>query len=121
MEKLSFKTFVWPQNPEVYREETSRGAVYEKNEDGEDVFMGMGHLKRTITGSGVFLGAGAVSQYQKLEKLFGETTPGDLGHPMWGIRYCYFTGLELTQEPSEDCVRYRFTFQQAMANGVLPK
>ncbi len=121
MEKLSFKTFVWPQNPHTYQEENVREPVYEKNENGEDVFQGMGYLKRTITGSGVFLGDTAFSQYQKLEALFGETTPGDLEHPVWGIRYCYFTGLELTQEPKENCVSYRFTFQQAMANGVLPK
>lgn len=121
MEKMSFKTFVWPQNPHTYHEETTREAVYEKDEEGEDVFQGMGLMKRTITGSGAFFGEEAFSQYQKLEKLFEETTPGDLEHPVWGIRYCYFTGLELTQEPKENYVSYRFTFQQAMANGVLPK
>ena len=40
---------------------------------------------------------------------------------MWGIRYCYLTGLELTQEPKENCVAYKVVFQQAMANGILPK
>lgn len=121
MEKMSFKTFVWPQNPHTYHEETSREAVYEKNEAGEDVFQGMGFLKRTITGEGVFFGETAFAQYQKLEKLFEETAPGDLEHPVWGIRYCYFTGLEMTQEPKENYVSYKVTFQQAMANGVLLK
>lgn len=121
MEKMSFKTFVWPQNPHTYHEETTREAVYEKNEAGEDVFQEMGLMKRTITGEGVFFGETAFAQYQKLEKLFEETTPGDLEHPVWGIRYCYFTGLEMTQEPKENYVSYKVTFQQAMANGVLPK
>ena len=52
MEKMSYKTFVWPQNPHFYHEETSREAVYEKNEAGEDVFKGMGLMKRTITAEG---------------------------------------------------------------------
>ena len=121
MEKMSYKTFVWPQNPHFYHEETSREAVYEKNEAGEDVFKGLGLMKRTITAEGVFFGEGASSQYQKLEKLFEITEPGDLEHPVWGIRYCYLTGLELTQEPKENCVAYKAVFQQAMANGSLPK
>lgn len=121
MEKMSFKTFVWPQNPRRYQEETSRDAVYEKNEADEDVFRGMGLMKRTITCEGAFFGEGAFAQYQKLEKLFEETTPGDLEHPVWGIRYCYLTGLELTQEPKENYVSYKATFRQALANGILPK
>ena len=42
-------------------------------------------------------------------------------HPIWGIRYCYFTGLELTQEPKENVVSYKFTFTQALTNGTVPK
>ena len=121
MDYLSYKTFVWPRNPHTYKEESVREGVYEKNSAGEDVFQEMGLLKRTITGSGVFCGDTAFADYQALEKLFSETTPGNLEHPVWGIRYCYFTGLEMTQEPKENCISYKFEFRQALTNGVLPK
>ena len=54
-------------------------------------------------------------------RLFEQRDPGNLEHPLWGIRYCYFTGLEMTQEPKENYVAYKFTFQQALTNGYLPK
>jgi len=47
--------------------------------------------------------------------------PGDLTHPVWGIRYCYLTRLELTQEPREHVVSYEFEFTQADANGQILK
>jgi len=120
MDSLSFKTFVWPQNPHTYQEELVREPNY-RTQDGQSVYTGMGELKRRITGSGVFYGEGAFDQFKKLAKLFESTTPGNLEHPVWGIRYCYFTGLEMTQEPKENYVSYRFTFTGALTNGVVPK
>ena len=55
------------------------------------------------------------------QELLEDETPGNLEHPLWGIRYCYFTGLELTQEPKENVVDYKFTFTQALTNGIVPK
>lgn len=121
MEKMQFKTFIWPRNPHTYRETCIREPIYEKNQLDEMVFMGMGPRKRTVTGSGVFVGSGAFDSFRSLEALFEEKTPGMLAHPVWGNRYCYFTGLELTQEPKENYVSYEFTFQQADNNGNLPK
>ena len=121
MEKLSYKTFVWPQNPHTYREECFRDGEYQKNDAGEDVFQKMGLMSRTITGEGVFFGETAYADFRALAKLFDDADPGNLEHPLWGIRYCYFTGLELTQEPKENCISYKFTFRQALTNGVLPK
>lgn len=120
MDFLSYKTFVWPQNPHTYKEELVREPQY-YTLNGETYFDGMGDMKRVITGSGVFYGEGAFTQFKKLAALFEESTAGNLEHPIWGIRYCYFTGLELTQEPQEDCVSYKFTFTGALSNGVVPK
>lgn len=121
MEKLSYKTFVWPTNPHTYQEESIREGEYSKDDAGNDVFEGMGYLKRIITGSGAFFGETAAADFRKLAALFEETTAGNLEHPLWGIRYCYFTGLEMTQEPKENYIAYKFTFQQALTNGYLPK
>lgn len=120
MDYLSYKTFVWPQNPHTYKEELAREPQY-YTQDGVAYFNGMGDMKRIITGSGVFYGEGAFAQFKKLAALFEESTAGNLEHPIWGIRYCYFTGLELTQEPQEDCVSYKFTFTGALTNGTVPK
>ena len=120
MDFLRYKTFVWPQNPHTYQEICTRDPQY-ITENGVAYFDGMSERKRVITGSGVFYGEGAFNQFKKLAALFEETTTGNLEHPIWGIRYCYFTRLELTQEPKEDCVSYRFTFTGALANGIVPK
>ena len=120
MDFLSFKTFVWPQNPTTYREVATRTPEY-YTQDGETYFQGMSDLKRTISGSGVFYGADAYEQYLKLQKLMNEISAGNLAHPIFGIRYCYLTLLEVTQEPKENYVSYRFEFTQALLNGEIPK
>ena len=81
----------------------------------------MSDLKRTITGSGVFYGDNAYTEYKKLQKLAEDMSAGNLEHPIFGIRYCYFTLLEVTQEPKENYVSYRFEFTQAKQNGEVPK
>lgn len=120
MDYMSYKTFVWPNNPHTYREEYAREPQYSTVE-GVASFDGMGQMKRIISGSGVFFGENAYESFRDLAKLFEDEEPGNLEHPVWGIRYCYFTGLELTQEPREDYVSYRFAFTCALTNGEVPK
>lgn len=120
MEKLRFKTFVWPVNPKEWSEETVREPVYEKNALDEQIFQGLGPLKRVIIGSGAFSGTQAHSQYAQLAALLEETVPGILNHPHWGERNVFFTGLQMSQEPREDYVAYRFEFRQADENGNIP-
>ena len=120
MNFLSYKTFVWPQNPHTYREVAIRTPVY-YTQDGVTYFEGMSSLKRTITGSGVFYGEDAYDQYKKLQLLMDDMSAGNLEHPIFGIRYCYLTLLEVTQEPKENYVSYRFEFTQAKLNGEVPK
>lgn len=120
MDKLSFKTFVWPQNPHTYRETYLREPVYIRNDLGYTVFDSMGDMKRTVTGQGVFFGDTAFESFRTLAALFEEKTTGTLTHPLWGSRLVWFTGLELTQEPKEDYVSYSFTFREADSDGVVP-
>lgn len=120
MNFLSYKTFVWPHNPHTYREVTTRTPEY-YTQDGETYFKGMSGLKRTISGSGVFYGEDAYDQYKKLQRLAEESSAGNLEHPIFGIRYCYLTLLEVLQEPKENYVSYRFEFTQALTNGEIPQ
>lgn len=119
MDKLTYKTFTWPQNPHTYKEEYIREPHY-ITVDHVTYYESMGQMQRIITGSGTFFGENAISDFQKLAKLFEEKDAGNLQHPLWGIRFCYFTGLELTQEPAKDRISYRFQFTQALTNGEVP-
>ena len=89
--------------------------------DGVTYYDGMGEMQRIISGSGVFFGENAFEHFRSLAELFEEKDAGNLEHPVWGIRYCYFTGLELTQEPKDNCVSYKFEFTGALTNGQVPK
>lgn len=120
MANLQYKTFVWPQNPSTYSERVLRTPVYEEAADGTISFTGLSGVKRTITGSGVFTGPNAASTYQKLEALATRPAPGDLIHPVWGTRNCYLTELEMTQEPCQNVIHYRFTFTWADENNNIP-
>ena len=120
MGKMSYKTFRWPRNPHTYKEEYIRQPHY-VTVDGKAYFTEMGAMQQVITGSGTFFGETAYEDFRRLAELFEDGTPGNLEHPLWGIRYCYFTGLELTQEPRENCISYQFTFTVASTNGQIPK
>lgn len=117
---LTYKTFTWPVNPHTYRDEMVRLPRYETAEDMEN-FVGMSPVIRRITGSGAFYGEGAYQNLLTLAEIFQDVTPGYLEHPVWGRCYCYFTELELTQEPRKNYVSYRFTFTGALSNGDIPK
>ncbi len=121
MDKLVYKTFTWPQNPERYQQNYVREPEYTKNTSGDTVFSGMGVMKRTFTGSGCFTGSTAYAKFLELAEVFADAASGSLVHPIWGTYKCYFTELELTQEPRSDYVAYRFTFREADSSDAIPK
>lgn len=121
MDKLKFKEYVWPQNPEVFRCSFLREPVYEKDYTGQVVFTGMGPQKLTITGNGSFFGASAYTDFQNLKGLFADKAPGELVHPVMGTFQVYLTELEASQEPRTDYVAYSFAFREADSDGVIPK
>lgn len=98
-----------------------REPVYTKNAAGNNVYSGMGPVKRTVTGTGVFFGATAYEDFQKLLALYNEEGCGALVHPVWGTYNMHFTELELTQEPKGNYVSYKFEFREADANGAIPE
>lgn len=120
MEKLIYKTFSWPQNPDALQHSYVREPVYVKDDNGNTVFSGMGAGKLKITGSGVFFGTSAYADFRKLIALFEDGSSGTLYDPTWGNYNAYLTELELTQEPKSNYVAYRFEFTRADANGAIP-
>ena len=121
MDKLKFKDFTWPENPERYRVESEREPVYGLNEEGVVGFTGLGPRKRVITGSGCFHGSDAYTNFKALEALTADASAGSLVHPVWGTVTAFFTGLTLEQEPKADYVAYSFTFREADSDGGIPK
>ncbi len=117
---LQYKTFVWPNDPETYRENCVRDPQY-ITVDGVPTYIGMSKMKRVISGNGVFFGEQAYEKYLELVGVFGDSEPGDLVHPDFGTRLCYFTGLEMTQEARENCVSYKFEFTGSRPDGEVPK
>lgn len=120
MEKITYKEFVWPQNPHTYQDSFLRVPMY-KTVDGDDFFAGLSVTRRTITGKGVFYGTGAYDRFRELAEVFADATPGYLNHPVWGRCYCYLTDLRMNQETRPNYVSYEFTFTGALPNGDIPK
>lgn len=121
MTSMQFKTFVWPRNPETYREELQRTPLYQQTADGTVQFQGLGPLRRTITGAGAFTGPQAYPQFKALRALLDETTAGLLTHPVWPGGQVFFTELKLTQGAQPEYVAYEFTFQAADKGGGIPR
>jgi len=121
LETLKYKDFTWPTNPHTYGEERILEPEYSKDSLGNDVYNGMKPVQLVITGAGAFYGEDAVKNFKILASYFLDEEPGDLIHPIWGTRYCYFTNLKMTQAPKEDYIAYEFTFEQSQANGFLPR
>ena len=118
---MQFKNFIWPMNPHTYKEERILEPEYSRDSNGNDVFNGMKPVQLVISGAGAFWGENALEDFRNLASCFMEDEPGDLVHPLWGTRYCYFTKLKMTQEPKEDYIAYEFTFEQSQSNGFLPR
>lgn len=121
MDNLRYKTYTWPYNPTTYTESLQRNPVYALTSEGTYVFAGIGGMKRVITGSGAFFGENACKEFKALLAVAEQTGTGELVHPVWGTRECYFTCLEMTQEPRENYIPYRFTFTCVDSEGNIPR
>ena len=121
MSNLFFRGYVWPQNPETYRQSFVREPVYVKDEAGNVSFVGLGLLKRVVTGSGAFYGADAYENFRELAALCDNAAAGALTHPAFGTVQAFLTKLEMTQQPRADYVAYSFTFQVADDQGAIPQ
>ena len=120
MDRMSFKTFVWPENPEIFRIRAVRNPRYSVSDTADYVYEGLGPMCRIISGSGVFCGTYAVQNYNALQVMMGNGTVGELKHPLWGTMKAYLTGLEMEMEGREGYIAYSFTFREADENGMIP-
>lgn len=107
---MRFKNYIWPHNPRVYEIGFTRKMASQHVPFGRSVLSGLGMDCRVLRGEGEFVGAGAYREFQKLATVFYEESPGILVHPVWQTANAWFVELSVQQEPTEDYVRYGFTF-----------
>lgn len=107
---MRFKNYIWPHNPRVYEIGFERKMASRHVPFGRSVLSGLGMDHRVLRGEGEFVGEGAYREFQKLATVFYEESPGILVHPVWQTANAWFVELSVRQEPTEDYVRYGFTF-----------
>ena len=117
MEKLKFKDFTFPENPETMSIQFVRPVLFERKTDGTVEFYGLGPGCRTLTGSGAFFGPLAYTRIITLSNMVYDSEPGTLELPILQDWSAYLTQVEATQTPTENYVAYRFTFREADAKG----
>ena len=121
MDKMKFRMFRWPENPEQFGIRMVCEPLYELNSIGQYDYTGMGPMCRVYTGSGVFFGPDAVEWFTALQVMMSTRTPGELVHPVWGTAdVVYLTQLQMDQESRPDYIKYSFTFREADEKGSIP-
>ncbi len=120
MDKISFRMFTWPQNPEVFQIFASREPQYRIESDGTIKYIGLGPLCRTIQAKGIFQGPSAHSRFNALSVIMATGTVGELKHPIWGTISAYITELNMEQESRENYVAYSIVFREANESGEIP-
>lgn len=110
---MQFKTFIWPNNPTTYQISFHRNTIALQQPLGMWCVQELGGTARIFSGEGVFFGAHAYEDFRALSMLLYEGGAGALFHPQWMTVQAYLTDLELTQEPRENFVRYRFRFLES--------
>ena len=110
MLRMRFGSFVWPNNPRTYTISCKRQTAVHKVPMGGFVVQDLGRTAMVMKGEGEFFGAHAYDTFLELLAVFQKGGREMLVHPVWQTAGAYFTELELTQEPRDDYVAYRFTF-----------
>ena len=113
MLRMRFGSFVWPNNPRTYTISCKRQTAVHKVPMGGFVVQDLGRTATVMKGEGEFFGADAYSTFLELLAVFQKGGREMLVHPVWQTAGAYLTELELTQEPRDDYVAYRFTFCEA--------
>ena len=120
MDKMKYKDWPWPENPETFHIDAVREPLYTIAQDNTVTYQGLGPLCRIISGRGVFQGPDAREHFNAMAVIMANGAVGELVHPLWGIFQAYFTGLDLEQDSREDYIVYSFTFREADEQGMIP-
>lgn len=112
--KMSFKNFVWENNPEKLAVTISDKMSADFYPKLTSTVSFVAQQPKIVTGEGVFFGENAYLKINLLEEVFDEKTSGQLFMPSMKPLNAFFTKLEIIGEPKKDCIKYAFTFTQDM-------
>ena len=120
MEKMRFRMFDWPENPEEFGIYMVCQPQYQINSIGQYDYTGMGPMCRVLRGQGVFCGEDAVQSFNALAVMMATRDQGELYHPIWGTSTAYLTELKMSQRSRPDYIEYSFAFRETDEKGGIP-
>ena len=110
MQAMSYKSYVWPFNPEKFQVEYARNIKEIKLPFSGSVLQDMGFGKRVISGKGELIGSTCMAEFNRLVGVFAEEGSGTLRLPGAAPFTAAFSALKMVGEAEPDCVSYEFTF-----------
>lgn len=110
--KMSFRSFVWPDNPRIFEAEYTQSVHTYKLPFGGFITQNLGNSAKVFRGEGEFVGPDAYDDFRDLVAEFETNLGGPLVHPLWPVTNVYFTKLSLKEEPRADYVSYSFEFRE---------
>lgn len=111
--KMQFGSFVWPNNPETLRVSLRRDIKVTARADKRWNLQNNAFLGRVIEGEGVFYGSTAYATFSSLALRIYSNEVQLLTLPNWQSCNAVMTNLEVVEGMQENCLRYRFTLQEA--------
>lgn len=111
--KMSYRDFIFPNNPEIIRITHSRKISKLSIANGFDYVEDFGGGYRIISGEGEFFGENAQNDFDSLKAVFEKGGGGMLYLPSQKPVYAVFESLELIGEDIDGVFKYKFRFAES--------
>lgn len=118
---MSYRGYVWPNNPETVKIERARNTAELKIPGSVSAMQDNGTAPRRVSGSGRFTGTGCGDSFSQLCTAFGEGGSGMLRLPGMDPFPAVFASLAMKGEPGPDSVGYEFVFLEDASATETPE
>lgn len=109
---MSYKQFVWPNNPHTLTYASADGQQTVALLSGNSRVLPGAASPRIVRGEGAFYGREAQVQMNRLEQVFLEQGPGVLFLPNRRPMRAWFTELTVLEQTKKDTVAYQILFTE---------
>ncbi len=117
LQPMSYKSYVWPFNPEKIQIEYVRNLREIKLPFSGSILQNLGCNKRVVTGMGEFIGSDCMAEFARLANVFAEGNDGMLKLTEIPPFTAAFSSLKMVGEAQPDCVTYEFEFFESTDSG----
>lgn len=117
---MRFRNLTWRFNPHTVKISSKTDTSENHIPFGNNITESFGRNVRTVTGEGYLCGEDCFSQYRDLWKLYKENVSGILSLPEFLVMKAYFSSIEIIGEPSDNLIRYIFTFTEVIEDKSDP-